>query len=126
MPDLNAHLTDEQLSTFVDDRLDTAERVDANLHLQSCADCNQSLQELTYTVRVLHALPTPSLPRSFQIVEPSRTSFWTRLFGSGVALQGLAAASAALFVVLFSADMMSLTSPVVIVPIAPAAQPRAI
>ena len=106
MHDVNAHLTDEQLSLFLDDRLDSMEVGAVNRHLQSCAECHLSLQELTETVHTLRALPAPPLPRSFQIVEPPKASLWSRLFGSGVALQGLAAAAAALFVVLLSMDMM--------------------
>jgi hypothetical protein len=122
MHDLHAHLTDEQLSTYLDDRLDAPERDLAHDHLQSCADCNLTLQELTFTVHALRELPAPPLPRSFQIVEPPRVSLWSRIFGSGIALQGLAGAAAALFVVLLSADMASLTSPAGIVPLS---QPQA-
>jgi hypothetical protein len=123
MHDLNAHLTDEQLSLFLDDRLDSPEVDTVNRHLQSCDECHRSLQELTAAVQALRTLPVPPLPRSFQIVEPPKVSLWSRLFGSGVALQGLAAAAAALFVVLLSTDMWSSYSNAGIVPLAqPAAE----
>jgi hypothetical protein len=117
MHDVNAHLTDEQLSLLLDDRVDPVEVGAVNGHLQSCDQCNRSLQELTATVQALRALPVPPLPRSFQIPEPSRASLWSRLFGSGMALQGLAAAAAALFVVLLSTDMWTESSRGSIVPL---------
>jgi anti-sigma factor RsiW len=126
MHDVNTHLTDEQLSTYLDNRLDAPEGEAAHGHLHVCAECNRSLQELTYTVQALREMAVPPLPRSFQIVEEPKTSFWARLFGSGIAIQGLAAAAAGLFVVLLSADLASLTSPAGIVPLAPAAQPKAV
>jgi len=117
MHDVNAHLTDEQLSLFLDDRLDSTEVGAVHGHLESCDECNRSLQELTATVLALRALPVPPVPRSFQLVEPPKVSLWSRLFGSGVALQGLAAAAAALFVVLLSTDMWTESSRGSIVPL---------
>jgi hypothetical protein len=125
MHDPNAHLTDEQLSTLVDDRLGAADRETAGRHLVQCDVCSQSFQELTYTVHALRAIPAPALPRSFQIVQTSKTSFWSRLLGWSLGLQGLAAAGAALFVVLLAIDMTAMSSPSSIVPLAPAAQSRA-
>jgi hypothetical protein len=125
MHDVNTHLTDEQLSTHLDNRVDAPEQHAVNSHLQTCPECSRALDELSYTVRALRELPVPPLPRSFQIVEAPRRSLWSRLFGSTVALQGFAAAAAGLFVILLSADMVNLTSPAGIVPLAPAAQPTA-
>ena len=126
MHDQNTHLTDEQLSTLLDDRLEAADREKASRHLVQCDACDQSLQELTYAVQALRAMPVPALPRSFQIVQTSKPSFWSRLSGWSIGLQGLAAAAAALFVVLLAIDMTAMASPSSIVPLAPAAQSRAV
>jgi hypothetical protein len=125
MHDFNTHLTDEQLSTLLDDRLGAADRETAGLHVVQCEACNQSLQELTYTVQALGAMPAPALPRSFQIVQASKPGSWSRLLTWSMGLQGLAAAAAALFVVLLAIDMTAMTSPSSIVPLGPAAQSRA-
>jgi hypothetical protein len=117
MHDVNAHLSDEQLSLFLDDRLDASEAGAINRHMQACAECNHSLVELTATVQALRALPAPPLPRSFLIEQPPKVSLWSRLFGSTVALQGLATAAAALFVVLLSADMWTSSPTAGIVPL---------
>jgi anti-sigma factor RsiW len=126
MNDPNTHLTDEQLSTLVDDRLEAAERDSANRHLIQCDACSESLQELTYTVQAVAAMPDPALPRSFQIVETSKPGLWSRVSGWSIGLHGLAAAAAALFVVLLTLDMTAMTSPSSIVPLAPAAQSRVV
>jgi hypothetical protein len=125
MNDPNTHLTDEQLSTLIDDRLEALERETVSLHLAQCDACNQSLQELTYTVQALRTMLVPALPRSFQIIESPKPSLRSRLLGWTVGLPGLAAAAAALFVVLLTVDMTAMTSSSGIVPIAPAVQSRA-
>jgi hypothetical protein len=126
MHDLNIHLTDEQISTYLDDRLAPAERASASAHLAQCEECSQTLQDFRLTVHALRALPDPPLPRSFLIVQAPRTSFWSRLLSRSTGIRGLAAVAAALFVVMLSADFAAISSPAGITPIAPSAPPRAI
>jgi anti-sigma factor RsiW len=61
------HLTTEQLSAFIDDQLSAAEQGLVNEHLKQCAQCQLWLEELRQTVRLVHALPQPQLPRSFAL-----------------------------------------------------------
>jgi len=126
MHDLNIHLTDEQISTYLDDRLAPAERASASAHLGQCEECSKTLQDFRFTVDTLRALPDPPLPRSFLIVQTPRTSFWSRILSWSTGIRGLAAVAAALFVVMLSADFSAISSPAGITPIAPSAQPRAI
>src|SRR6476620_10850680 len=126
MDDLNIHLTDEQISTYLDDRLAPQERASASAHLGQCDECSETLQDFRFTVHALRALPDPPLPRSFLIVQTSRTSFWSRLMSWSTGIRGLAAVAAALFVAMLSADFAAISSPAGITPIAPSVQPRAI
>lgn len=59
------HLTTEQLSALLDNQLSPQEQPAYNAHLQTCQRCQQALADLKQTVALLHALPQPTLPRSF-------------------------------------------------------------
>jgi anti-sigma factor RsiW len=61
------HLTTEQLSAFLDKQLTPQEQAFFDAHLQSCQHCQAVLAELRGTVALLHAMPQPSLPRSFTL-----------------------------------------------------------
>lgn len=61
------HLTTEQLSAYIDKQLSAQEQAAYAAHLQSCAQCRQTLVGLQQTVALLRALPQPSLPRSFTL-----------------------------------------------------------
>ena len=61
------HLTTEQLSAFLDKQLTPQEQAFFDAHMQSCSRCQNALGELRRTVVLLHALPQPSLPRSFTL-----------------------------------------------------------
>ncbi len=67
------HLTTARLSAYIDGQLSTEEQQQTDLHLQECTVCRQQLAELRETVALLHALPQPSLPRSFVLPVPERT-----------------------------------------------------
>jgi anti-sigma factor RsiW len=63
---LDRHLTTEELSALLDNQLAQDEAgADYRDHLASCQQCQQELADLKQTVRLLHALPPPPLPRSF-------------------------------------------------------------
>lgn len=59
------HLTTEQLSAYLDKQLSAQEQAAFDVHLQSCQQCQNVLDDLRQTVALLHALPQPVLPRSF-------------------------------------------------------------
>lgn len=61
------HLTTEQLSALLDEQLSDEERAACEAHLRSCPQCRSELADLRQTVALLHALPTPELPRSFTL-----------------------------------------------------------
>ncbi|MGH2514277.1 MAG: anti-sigma factor family protein, partial [Ktedonobacterales bacterium] len=57
----------EQLSTYLDGELSDAERKQVEAHLVTCAECQRELAELRQVRKLLRALPTPDLPRSFTL-----------------------------------------------------------
>lgn len=59
------HCTTEELSAYLDGQLPTAEQATCEAHLRTCEQCQQTLAALRATVALLHAMPEPSLPRSF-------------------------------------------------------------
>lgn len=61
------HLTTEQLSALLDEQLSGEERAACEAHLRGCQQCRSELADLRQTVALLHALPAPSLPRSFTL-----------------------------------------------------------
>jgi predicted anti-sigma-YlaC factor YlaD len=61
------HLTTEQLSVFIDKQLSAEEQGQVDEHLKQCEQCQLWLKELRQTVRLVHALPQPQLPRSFAL-----------------------------------------------------------
>ncbi|HEY5005639.1 MAG TPA: zf-HC2 domain-containing protein [Ktedonobacteraceae bacterium] len=69
------HLTTEQLSALLDKEASAAEQAQWEAHLSTCPQCQRALTALRQTVAMLHALPQPTLPRSFvlsmEAAEPS-------------------------------------------------------
>ena len=61
----NQHLTTEQLSALLDKQLPAREQAFSEAHLRACQQCQTILNDLRQTVALLHALPQPTLPRSF-------------------------------------------------------------
>jgi|GEM_PF-473438 len=61
------HLTTEQLSALLDGQLSSDEQARLQTHLHACQQCQLRLADLRQTVALLHALPQPSLPRSFTL-----------------------------------------------------------
>jgi hypothetical protein len=55
----------EQLSAYLDDELEPAERAALERHLPDCPRCQSELRELRELRGLLRALPVPALPRSF-------------------------------------------------------------
>jgi hypothetical protein len=63
--DQGQHLADDTLSSLVDQQLAHAELARAQSHVQSCAECQVRLNELSSVVSLLRVLPTVALPRDF-------------------------------------------------------------
>ena len=61
------HLTTEQLSALLDNKLLAMELIQCDAHLNTCQQCQARLAELRQTVVLLHALPKAELPRSFEL-----------------------------------------------------------
>ena len=68
------HLTTEQLSALLDKEASAEEQAQWEGHLSTCPQCQRALTALRQAVAMLHALPQPTLPRSFvlsmEAVEP--------------------------------------------------------
>jgi anti-sigma factor RsiW len=61
------HLTIEQFSELINERLTPQEHAQAEEHLQRCAPCQEELTDLRRVVAMLRALPHPEPPRSFAL-----------------------------------------------------------
>ena len=61
------HLTTEQLSALLDRQISAEELDVQQTHLNTCQQCRLRFADLQQTVALLHALPQPSLPRSFTL-----------------------------------------------------------
>lgn len=61
------HLTNEQLSAYLDRQITSQEQASFDAHLASCAQCRDALAELRATVLLLRAMPRPEAPRSFTL-----------------------------------------------------------
>lgn len=57
----------EQLSAYLDGELAGSERKLLEAHLVDCTACQRELAELRQVRKLLRALPTPALPRSFTL-----------------------------------------------------------
>ncbi len=68
MSNFDRHLTNEQLSSLLDDQFLPGEPIEEyREHLRSCSQCQHILEDLRQTVTLLHSLPQPVLPRSFTL-----------------------------------------------------------
>nr|MDQ2716803.1 zf-HC2 domain-containing protein [Chloroflexota bacterium] len=65
MTQQHEHLTNEQLSAFLDKQLTPQEQATCEAHMRACTQCQQSLAQIRQTVALLHDLPQAALPRSF-------------------------------------------------------------
>jgi anti-sigma factor RsiW len=95
----NPHLTIEQFSELINERLTPQERIQAEEHLQHCARCQEELIDLRRVVAMLRALPRPELPRSFALPADTKVAPLvaaarrpSRLRAAGRAISLLAAA----------------------------------
>ncbi|HEX8982528.1 MAG TPA: zf-HC2 domain-containing protein [Ktedonobacterales bacterium] len=63
----------ELLSAHLDGALEPKEDAALGAHLSTCADCQHELAALRQTRALVHALPSPALPRSFTLPDTIET-----------------------------------------------------
>lgn len=67
-------ILEERLSAYLDGMLDADERALLEAHLANCETCQEQLAQLRRVRALMHALPQPTLPRSFLLpVEEAST-----------------------------------------------------
>ncbi len=99
----------ENLSSYIDERLDTLEREAIRYHLEVCDDCRQELESLKLVVGLLHRLPAAPLPRSFTLVESTKAQRKPLLHRPAFAwLRPVAVTVAILFLALLASDLAGL------------------
>lgn len=78
----HVHLTDDELSAYVDDDLTPMERRLADAHLAGCDACRVQIADLRALTTLLRGLPQAPVPRSFQLPQSyakAEGSAWSRL-----------------------------------------------
>lgn len=63
------HKVRGMLSEYIDNRLDSEDRVVVERHLEICESCSNELESLQMTVQLLNQVPEMPVPRSFAIRE---------------------------------------------------------
>lgn len=116
MPDpgrFHLHLTDEELSSYLDGYLDATERGRVEAHLAGCSECAVVLEELRATVALLRQLPRVPVPHSFAIpADTARAATRPgRRFQLFFAARAATAMMAALFVLLVVGDLSGALRP---------------
>jgi hypothetical protein len=95
----------ELISAYIDSRLSPAENTKVKARLQSDAKFNQLLQDLTYTRRLLQALPKKRAPRNFTLsaeyARAPRKMLWLQ-----PAMSFVSVAAAVTLVVLFASTYL--------------------
>lgn len=102
-------VSDEQLSAYLDEQLVAAEGARVQAHVESCASCRETLDELRAVRSALRSLPSAASPRSYTLREADvqapasvQTGWLPRAMP---ALSGLTAAALVAFVVLVGVDI---------------------
>jgi anti-sigma factor RsiW len=97
------HITDRQLSAFIDDDLSARERAFVDAHCAECPRCARRKQEYTQIQRALRGLPQPEIQEDYALTRirariasgetEKRGSGWltSNVFGRSLAVLGTAA-----------------------------------
>jgi hypothetical protein len=108
------------LSAYLDGRLSERQETRVETHLESCAGCRRTLEEMRQLVAELRSLPAAKAPRSFALspelaavtrrataaaVEKERTAARRAYLG----FSGATVAAALLLVALFGADLLAVS-----------------
>ena len=88
------HISEEELSLLLDNRLEERARRHVESHLDTCSRCRADYEALRQTVHLLQTMPRVAVPRAFTLSEadigsktaPSRSPGWTRWASVFVAL----------------------------------------
>ncbi len=65
----NKHLSDAQISAYVDDALTEQQQRKVEAHLRHCPSCASKVAATRRTKQMLAALPAPPLPRAFTLTQ---------------------------------------------------------
>jgi hypothetical protein len=107
-PPSNPHdYVEERLSSFIDGQLSEEERGQVRRHLQSCPRCQESLDSLGWTVKLLKQVPAPALPRQFTLPMPEPKGASTPAPWLKWGLAAASAVAAVAFVFLATVDLLS-------------------
>ena len=94
----------QDLSSYLDGRLDTSRRYALERHLAGCAYCQEELASLRRVVALLHRVPQVEAPRSFTLAKaPSATLRWPLVYGRS--LQYATAVAAMLLLAVVVGDL---------------------
>ncbi len=63
---MNCEHIERLLSPYLDDRVTTGERIQAEEHMRQCAVCREQLQQLILLRELLQNLPELEMPEKFQ------------------------------------------------------------
>ncbi|MBI4294855.1 MAG: zf-HC2 domain-containing protein [Chloroflexi bacterium] len=104
----------QDLSTYIDNRLDDARRANLDEHLHRCQACRTELESLRQTVSLLHRVPVSLLPRAFVVARPVEA----KLSAPVLALRVAAGVAAMLLALVFAIDVANVfeSSPTVTAP----------
>lgn len=112
----NMHLDVELLSAYIDGEVTRQEASLVEHHLQECGSCSEELASLQWTVNLLREVPPVPVPRSFVVrpadiePEPARQRFtFPNWLVNG--LQWATVATAALAILVFAADFLTVGRP---------------
>ena len=109
---------ESDLSAYLDGRLSERRQTRVETHLESCAGCRRTLEEMRQLVAELRSLPASKAPRSFalspELAAVTRRAETAAVEKEGTAVRraylgfsGAAAAAALLLVVLFGAGLLA-------------------
>jgi anti-sigma factor RsiW len=102
------------LSAYLDGQVNDDQRAAIDRHLATCDDCRRELNELRWTVELLHELPAVQVPRSFAVpvTEPAPArGIWAWLTGDRgfLFLRGASALATVLLVFVVSLQLLGTT-----------------
>ena len=112
------HVSDVELSTYLDSRLPARAQARVDAHLQACVDCISKLEEMRLLVTEMRRLPQATAPRSFAIspelaavtrreAERSRQEEKTAARRVYLGFSGATAVAAILLVAVVGADLLA-------------------
>ncbi|NPA91309.1 MAG: hypothetical protein GXO55_07675 [Chloroflexi bacterium] len=105
------HVSDKELSLFIDHRLNSRDRQRVEAHLQECASCRRAYEDMQATVLFLQQMPRVAAPRAFTLTEADVQSVRKPSRSRPVWLRWAAAVVAVTFLFVIGLDLFLATSP---------------